>query len=79
MHGTVMLGDHVKVLRQGTIGDGASSLLHGNSMPRPIEMTCQPARVVTSRRVDDGDDGTREFETCRSICGCRDWDGVQTA
>ena len=41
----VVLGDHVKFLRQGTMGDEAGPFLHADHMP-----TCQRARVRTSRR-----------------------------
>ena len=44
----MVLGDHVEVLRQGTVGDEASTLLYVDHMPRPIEVRGQQARIQTS-------------------------------
>ena len=75
-HAAVMLGDHVKVLRQGTIGDQASLLLHANNVPRTVQMTCQSARVRTSRWTWV----TREdFAACLSSAGCPDQDAARIA
>ena len=46
----MVLGGHVEVLRQGTVGDEASTLLYVDHMPRPIEVRGQQARIQTSCR-----------------------------
>ena len=45
-----VLGDHVKVLGQGTVRHETDRFLHAFHMPRPTEVTRQRARVRTSRR-----------------------------
>ena len=44
----MVLGGHVEVLRQGTVGDKASTLLYVDHMPRHIEVRGQQARMQTS-------------------------------
>ena len=44
----MVLVDHVEVLRQGTVGDEAGTLLYVDHMPRPIEVRGQQARIRTS-------------------------------
>ena len=44
----MVLGDHVEVLRQGTVSDKARTLLNADHMPRAIEVRSQQARIRTS-------------------------------
>ena len=44
----MVLGDHVEVLRQGTISDKARTLLYADHMPRAIEVRSHRARVRSS-------------------------------
>ena len=46
----MVLGDHVEVLRQGTVGDEACTFLYADHMPRAIEVRGQQARIRTSCR-----------------------------
>ena len=47
-NGAMVLGDHVEVLRQGTVGDQARPLLYVNHIPRAIEVRSQQAWIRTS-------------------------------
>ena len=44
----MVLGEHVEVLRQGTVGDEAGTLLYVDHMLRSIEVRGQQARIQTS-------------------------------
>ena len=46
-----MPGDHVEVLREGTVGGKARTLLDANHMPRAVEVAGQYARVRSPRRA----------------------------
>ena len=46
----MVLVDHVEVLRQGTVGDEAGTLLYVDHMPRPFKVQGQQARIQTSCR-----------------------------
>ena len=40
-YGAMVLGDHVEVLRQGTVSDKACTFLHADNLPRAVEVACQ--------------------------------------
>ena len=44
-HRAVVQGDHVEILRQGTVGDETCTFLHADHMPRAIEVICWCERV----------------------------------
>ena len=48
-HSAVVLGDHVEVLRQGTVGDETCPFLHADCVPWTIEVACQRTRVRSPR------------------------------
>ena len=62
-----VLGDHVKVLGQGTVRHETDRFLHAFHMPRPTEVTRQRARVRTSRQLQGS---TRGFGASQSNGGC---------
>ena len=43
------LGDHVEVLRQGTVADKACTLLCADHMPRAVEVLCQSTLIRSPR------------------------------
>ena len=47
-HATV-LGGHVDVLRQGTVGEEAGAFLHADNVPWAVEVACQRVRVRPPR------------------------------
>ena len=49
-HGAMVLGDHVEVLRQGTVGYEARPFLYADHVPRAIKVRSQQARIRTSYR-----------------------------
>ena len=50
-HGAMVLGDHMEVLRQGTVSDESKPFVYANHMPRPVEVACQSARVRSPCRA----------------------------
>ena len=64
----MVLGDHLEVLRLGTVSDEARTLLNADHMPRAIELRSQQARIRTSCRcrvpIGSG--------ACQSVAGCAD-------
>ena len=48
-HSAVVLGDHVEVLRQGTVGDETCPFLHADYVPWAVEVACQRTRVRSPR------------------------------
>ena len=47
-YGAMVLGDHVEVLRQGTVSDKACTFLCADNLPRAVEVACQRALVRTN-------------------------------
>ena len=64
-----MPGDHVEVLREGTVGGKARTLLAANHMPRAVEVAGQYARVRSPRRARGSRRGSG---ACQSDAGCDD-------
>ena len=48
-YGAMVLGDHVEVLRQGTVGDEACTFLNADDVPRAVKVACQRVRVRSPR------------------------------
>ena len=68
-HGAMVLGDHMEVLRQGTVGDEARPLLYADHMPRAIKVRSQKTRIKNLVQVQDSRRGSG---ACQSDTECAD-------
>ena len=74
-HSAVMLDDHVKVLRQRTIGYKTSPFLYTKNMPRAVKVTSQSA----GQNVSPDQGSTEGFVTCLTNPDCHDQDVALTS
>ena len=44
----MVLGDHIEILLQGSVGDEARPFLHANHMPRAVEVRSKQTRIKTT-------------------------------